>query len=1213
MPSYSTRALQVTPILILLLKCSVLKSLRDANDHQVTVGVGKAGESFKLKPSGEWNTSVANASILNQSLHSIVVQDPLKAQLQAVEQKLAENQIKTEDNEQKIDEKVDEMIQEEKGDKHDYQRGRPLPTFLLDTRKLAQASSFLYQDTWMYNPFRAYFLHHTQKLTNDTQCPPPQDWHKFRPSLTPGEGAMCTLKYIVMYRCKLPLDICVSCPCPEDPHNCPVNGCYDDMSLLWCKFYIGLPMAIVLLHLALSPVFLRLFDILMRFGKFERFMDRFIGTGQRPPVRLGFCTYLLVVQIFASALNVVLYCFLGMFESPQFPWTHDFLTPTWTSWIQLVMNVQMLVNYYVNWSKCGFHWKALLTPNMLIDVFTVHQTLIAKLQYDNLDLFEAGPTSFHGDPEKDFLALARPDMHLHFLRSYRCLTALLTLQEMGALGQFSAINQQVMKSGLRLWALSICATGFYCLVEWFAHDFHLNKGQGGRKNIGECETMTDIHNNFACVPFLFGLYWMFTSMSTVGYGDQQPHSVFGYVFVIFVMVFGISFLIIEGSIVQNVIVAERRGYGNAKTTSKHVVITGGAIRDVDLDMIICFISQLLHTSITDEGCEWPELVILGNVDNPEVLNKVLEKRLSGQMLRSITFCNGNPLKLTGLAQAKVTTASYVFILPSSKSEDWDHEDEFNIHAALSVKTMTSIATTYVLVVFRPASLKVAIMGGLHPSQVCCLNDLRTSIMAQSVRVRGWPMMLTFMTTMTSYRVEGGSAFCKAVLFPDEYLPSCANSVWGFALTKHAAGRSFREFAAEMYQATGALPICAQTQGSIVCFPAHQVLEPDTVIFCINKAEPTISAENRKFISSELDWRTQFLENRAQGHQTNLKSLEKLAKHIDEVPETYRAGPVSEESLEQMRQKADLIVDKSDGEFALAVMTRSGNIWPVITLFVDKFPLAGKSQSTKLDGMGLIFLVPEAPPQEVVDYLGALDPRVQLTFVVDEWVKPEVLVRFGAQKCKVLVSLPTRSLRSEPSNDSKTFVLLRLLYRLRLRSDCFLLIELTSGMKGAHMIPPPSQMIENGEEPVQPPFGLMEEAFNTCCASGSVFVPRSLVGMLARSYYTPGLLEVAQALTIKSCDDGAMNVEQISLPPGFFGKTYKDLVLAFLHGTIGPEPCLVLGLLRETLYSEAVMLNPGQQSRLQETDLVILMMNRKAAEWAQEQGLRCLGGRRKPDM
>lgn len=1181
MLSYSTRAQRAIQILALL-KCLVLHALRDANEHQVTVGVGKAGELFKPSRDAEDNSSVTGTPEFSKA----VITD---------EEEDVPPQVFTQPRERAID---------------------PL---VLDTRWLAHKSSYLYQDLWAYNPFRAYYAHHTQTLKDDTECPKAEDWRESLGSLTPGEVAMCVLKYIVAYRCKIPFDTCVSCPCPEEPQECLVEQCYASLPFLFAKYYIGIPIAIVFIHLMLSPVLNSFFKWLMRYSRFERFIARYIGTKDKSPTRPGFCTYLLVVQIFASGLNVVLYTILGVLRAPLFPWVRSNLgeIPDWTGWAQFVLNIQMLVNYYVNLSKSRFSWQAVLTPDALIDVFTAHQTMAEKILYDNKLLWGDGRHGFHGDPDMDFLAYARPDMHLHFLRSYRCLTALLQLGEMGALGKFSAIKQQLMKTGLRLWALVICATGFFQLAEWMGHDFHLNKFQGGRKNVGECQSKLEMHDNIACIPFFVGTYWIFTSMTSVGYGDYRPSSSFAYILVIFVMVFGIVYLIVESSIVKNVIVAEKRGTRETSAAPKHVIITGGAVRDVDQNMLVSFISQLFHPSVTEEGCAWPELVILGNVQNPEALNKILEKRVSGQLRSRITFCNGDPLKLTGLAQAKVTAASFVFILPSSKAEDLGIEDEFNIHAALSVKTVTSVDTTHVVVVFQPTSLKVAVLGGLHPGQVCCLNKMRTSIMAKSVRVRGWPLMLTIMTNSASYQAEGGQEFCKANLLPDDYLSSCANSVWGFALAKYAAGRSFKEFAAEMYQATGALPICAQIQktGRIECFPASRVLDPDTVVFCLNRVEPSTNPAMEKFLSSQFDWQTQFQKNRAEGHQTSLSSLEELVKYIREVPDAYNSEPLSADSMEQMRLKAEIITDNKDQEFALAVMTRSGNIWPVITMFVDKFPLAGRNQCTTLDRMGLIFLVPEPPPQEVVDHLGALDRDVQLAFVVDEWARPEVLVRYGAQKCKALICLPTKSLRSEPSNDSKTFVLLRLLKRMGMRTDCFILTELTSGMKGAHMIPPPSKMTEEGEEPIQPPLQLMEDLFNPACAAGSVFVPGALIGTIARSYYTPGILEVAQVLTdnIESGDDDTMHVEQIGLPPGYFGKTYKHLVLDFLFGRIGPDPCLVLGLLRKTLYSEAVMINPVQQLYLESGDLVILMMSRKAAEWTQEQGLHRLGGRHFVDV
>mmetsp|Transcript_21020 Transcript_21020/g.38422 ORF Transcript_21020/g.38422 Transcript_21020/m.38422 type:complete len:1292 (+) Transcript_21020:54-3929(+) len=1079
---------------------------------------------------------------------------------------------------------------------------------------LSEHTSKLYQKLWSYNPFRLMVGHATQTLKDDTSCGTPEEFLT-KTNLTVGEQAMCNLRFIMLVRCKLPTDTCVTCSCPKEDESCVLpnevglDACWQALPAIFFKWYVALAAIIILSHILLSPLLTRLYKRAMQEHRVERFIKEFVGTVDNHPKRQAFRIYLLVIQIFASGLNVVLFCLLGMFEGQRFPWklNSSGLEENWNGWLQFVMNIQMLVNYYVTWTKQGFTWPSILTANAVIDVLTVHQSLLSKALYTPVVLYPKIP-ALKFDLDKEFLFLARPNMNWHWLRSYRCLSALLEIQDMGALRHFTPVAQQVMKSGLRLWALVTCFCGCMTFMEYLGHDFELNSHQPGLKNVGECQVEKSMHDNLACIPFLVGIYWVFTTISTVGYGDFVPHSAITYIYVICVIVLGVTFFSVESGTLIDVMELEHHGLGPAPVKGSHVVLTGGAMRDVDEDVLYAFLIQLFHGSLLEQGYVWPEVVIFGKVNDPDDVNKFLEKRLTGEMRRNIIFCNGDPLKPEGMEQAKISSASFVFILPSSQAEDWDSEDEFNMHVALSVKSLSRAA--YVLVLFRPSSLKMAIMSGLHPAQCCCMNRLRTAIMSQSVRVRGWPQLLNLMTCCSTSSAEGGVAYCKEILLPDDYIRCCANSAWGFALSKHAAGRSFRDLAMEMYEATGALAICAQINGQVVACPIDQIMDPNIIVYCISPSEPKLLKAAGRFISEKTDWGSLYVETREESTQNKALSLEEISRHVHAPPELFGAKATSAEDMNTMLEKSKKIIAE-DPHFCVAVLPvcEDGKLWPLLCQFVDKFGVQGSDSDNPLRSMSIVALVPEVPPQTVTDYLKGVDEVVQVALVHGDWTKPDVLRQFGVEQCKTLVCFPIRSLRADPANDSKTLTLLRLLNRMKLRAACFVLVELTSGMSGAHMMPRPPAMIEHGQEYLQPSTNyLMEEAYNPFCAAGSIWVPRSLMGTVARSYYTNGLLEVLQAVTFDGKGLEEVRVEQIQLPKQFFGQKYKELVLAGLFGSVGPASILVLGLLRETLYSEAALLNPPPESRLLESDLVIVLANGMWACWAQEQGIRCLGGR-----
>lgn len=1180
---------------------STVYSLRDINDHQVSVGVGDVGQAWKLARDDHLSDNLTSQTSSASKIERLA-SDNISAP--NPEEDHGSNESKTEENQEEG--KNEEASASDKDARHKF--------FKLSLARLSNPASTLYQVLWPYNPFRLLVGHSSNNYTSDLDCPGPATHRAEISGMTSGERAMCNLRMVMLTRCDLDNSTCVTCQCDDEDKECEaLTKCYQDLPMIFYKWFVALGIGLVVIHIAFSPLLTRLYARMMQDPRIERIVREYIGTSDNHPKRYTFRVYLLVVQIVASFICVVLFCILGMFESQRFPWKEvNYLSPSWNSWLQFIMNCQMIINYYVTWMKYGFVWQRCLSTNAVIDVLTVHQSLLYKALYTSVPIYPEIDKNIKFDLDKEFLYLARPNMNFQFLRSYRCLSALLEIQDMGALQKFTPVAQQVMKSGLRLWALVTCFCGLMVFFEFLGHDLELNSNQGGLKNVGECQTDTSMHGdhgiNIACVPFVMGIYWVFTTISTVGYGDLVPHSAITYVLVIVIIVLGVTFFSVESGTLIDTMELEHHGLGPAPVKGNHVVLTGGAMRDVDQDVLYAFCSQLFHQALLEQGYVWPELVAFGKVADPDEFNKFNEKRLTGEMRRNIVFCNGDPLKPSGMEQAKVASASFVFILPSSQAESWDEEDEFNIHVALSVKSLSNAA--YVLVLFRPSSLKMAIMSGLHPAQCCCMNRLRTAIVSQSLRVRGWPQILTLMTCSSTTSAEVGKSYCKEVLLPDDYIKCLCQSAWGFALSKHAAGRSFRDMAIEMYEATGALCIASQINGQFQAFPAEQIMDPNMIVYCISASEPKMMKTAGRFLSPNVEWGNLYLETRAEEAQKKAMSFEEICKHVHAPPELYEATPTSSEDMAAMIEKSKKIINE-DAHFAVAVMPMclDGSLWPLLSMFVDKFNVPGSTETTNnLKRMSLIVVVPETPPQSLTDYLMGNDPNVKVAIVEGDWTKPEVLRACGVEQCKALACFPVRSLRADPANDSKTLTLLRLLSRMNLRDECFIFVELTSGMSGAHMLPLPNKMLEHGQEHVQPPPALMEEAFNPWCAAGGVWVPRSLMGTVARCYYTNGLLEILQAMTYDGQEMEEIRVEQVSLPKQFFGQKYKELVLSGLFGSVGPSSILVLGILRETLYAEAALLNPPPESRLLESDLVILLASGGWAKWAERTGLRCLGGR-----
>lgn len=1084
-------------------------------------------------------------------------------------------------------------------------------------------------------------------MEDDRQCPPSDDFRVKRQYMSRGEKTICTLRYAMLKYCKLPEEVCMLCKCHHG--GCPLlDECNSKLLPMWAKLYIGIPTLILLSHLLLAPFLSHGYGAAMKNKWFNAFTLTIIGSAERTASSPFFVTWLLCVEIFASFTNTLLFCILEVFEAPYFPWYGRGNTEVqWLTWVQLILNTFMLMNYYTLWWKNGFKMRYLFTANGVIDILTVHGVLYRQATY-RLEPLTDYWNSYTVDAGRSFLLHARPKMNLHFLRAYRCLSAWLAAAELPYIRKWPLFRRQLIKSCLTVFAYVLTCAGTARLSEWIGHDFGWQERLSPRQEeicrAGRFATLagkTERHE-ITCAPSFISFYWAFTVMSTLGIGDYTPHAGPTFALVIVMVVTGVLFLWTESYKLADALFMFSRGYSPAESKGGHVVITGSAVRDVDETVLYTFISQLLHPMVERQGCEWPYVVLLGELDDTASIRNFLDHTIDPSKKKQCQFCNADPLSAEGCNQAKVEKASMVYILPSSKSDNLQAEDEFSLHVALSVKSLSASGKSYTpfrIVMYRAHSMELALQSGMNSGQCVCLDSLGSSILAQATLVRGWPLLLTLLTTNATSQAVGAEEYLKKGLFPDAYMDAISNSLWGFALNKRYAGRPFHELAHDMYRDTGALPLCAQIDGYILTFPWNENMDPDTIVYCIHNRNPETCPLASSFCSA-VDWRPHFIKQRDQALEKSLnedldiaaqqagqpsRKNQPLQNYVRLPTEILSPDVLSEEEMQIQRKKAEAIKEGGK-DFILVVITAVSDFWRTLALYVDKVDVDGQDDIV-LRALPIIVLVPSSPPVDIADATGARDPKVQIAFVEGNWMEADVLEAAGIMKCKSVITYPTHMLRASPDNDTRTFFLLRLLNRMDMRSECNIVIELTSGMAGAHMIPVPQKMAQQGEHLFEKvPSHLQEDAFSPSCASGQVFVPGSLLGLVAKSYYVFGIVEAVEHMTLADHEHGlgdsvvGVRPEQIYMPQAMAGRPYHEIVQAFLmnrweENYLAPTPAIVIGLLRETMYMEATLLHPKKDMRTERSDLLIVLATGAWAKWADDKGWRCIGGRakRKHDM
>ncbi|TKJ93569.1 ion transporter [Paenibacillus sp. CFBP13512] len=170
------------------------------------------------------------------------------------------------------------------------------------------------------------------------------------------------------------------------------------------------------------------------------------------------------------------------------------------------------------------------------------------------------------------------------------------------------------------------------------------------------------------------LYWVLTTMATVGYGDYFMKSIAGKIFTVFLYIFGIGLLsLIISKIVDSMgEYNRRRGAGKLKYVGQdHIIIINW--------------SKKAHYAIDELFASHPEIDV--------VIIDQLEKHPYDHP--QVHYVNGDPTKDETLLQAEISTARSAIIFADSRIDDASLVDGKSLLVASSVERLASHVHTTV--------------------------------------------------------------------------------------------------------------------------------------------------------------------------------------------------------------------------------------------------------------------------------------------------------------------------------------------------------------------------------------------------------------------------------------------------------------------------------------------------------------------------------------
>ena len=254
------------------------------------------------------------------------------------------------------------------------------------------------------------------------------------------------------------------------------------------------------------------------------------------------------------------------------------------------------------------------------------------------------------------------------------------------------------------------------------------------------------------------MYYIWVTISTVGYGDISPMSTQGRIAVMCIIGFSIISIpkmtneLIEKMALQSVYM--RNAYTPKSKNSKHVVICG----DLSSTSLEEFFEELFH-----EDHENTDLNAILLLPTPPTTEMIFLLRDSSYFL-NLLYLEGSALIDKDLKRAKAHTAMAIFIMTNKFSEKPDEEDAKSILLNLSIKRYVMSfklpPKLFCLQLIRPQNRRHLARDEADEVSaqdlVVCLNEIKMGVLAKAVMYPGAnTLLMNLISSFSDDPVEAG--------------------------------------------------------------------------------------------------------------------------------------------------------------------------------------------------------------------------------------------------------------------------------------------------------------------------------------------------------------------------------------------------------------------------------------------------------------------------
>lgn len=243
---------------------------------------------------------------------------------------------------------------------------------------------------------------------------------------------------------------------------------------------------------------------------------------------------------------------------------------------------------------------------------------------------------------------------------------------------------------------------------------------------------------------LSAIYYVFVTISTVGYGDLAPITSLGRLFAVATIFGGISAVVMAMYKILTVLNLHSSGGGHfaPRMSARHIVVTGNP----SITMALDFIAELFHSDHSDEAEDLHLVFLLPRgTSTMHAIQRELRQRKNVHVAPKVHILQGSVLEAHDLQRVAPLQATAVFVLPDIQSKDYMHEDTENIIRMMAVLKVNPQCRMIILLMKAENQQLVHEAGAnsAQDSNITCLaiDQFKLELVGKSCQVPGFSTLI----------------------------------------------------------------------------------------------------------------------------------------------------------------------------------------------------------------------------------------------------------------------------------------------------------------------------------------------------------------------------------------------------------------------------------------------------------------------------------------